>query len=286
LSEDESMNERDIWFQKAYEEIPPLLEEIRVATDRELKVRLEGEAFPGPPGPFPWVTARAIEKLVKEGKIKRHGYRGRRKIGKGVPNKFYTLSQISYRDIEKLIQKKRRISADINNALTGEAPASYHAEDLFLEAFENLGFIVHGRDVSEFRGKRASGVKGKKPPNLDFIVERDGIIYGVDVKNWIRYEIGNRDDIYNKIRIAEELGVVPFIVARYLDRELTNEIIYDKGGVVYEYKKLILPLDLRSLAEDAREMLGYPVIAVDRLPEEFVNRIEDIHFRFIRRVKN
>ena len=277
------VNKKDIWFQKAYKEIPKILKEVKVATDRELKVRLEGEPFPGPPGPFPWVTARAIEALLKENIIKRHGYRGRRRIGKEVPSKFYALTGTPYSEIETLIQKKRRISADINNVLMGRAPASYHAEDLFMEAFDKLDFTIHGRDVSEFRGRKTSGVEGKRPPDLDFIVERDGVIYGVDVKNWIRYEYPTRDKVYHKVKLAEELGVVPFIIARYLDRDTTNKIIYHHHGLVYEYKKLILPSTMRSLAEDAERLLGYPTLAVDNLPDYMVKKIEDIHLRFIRK---
>jgi len=277
-----NFDSEDIWFHQAKKEIIAIVKLQKVVTDREVKVRLEGEAFPGPPGPFPWVVGRAM-KALEEGKIlKPHGYRGRRRIGKGVPFKFYSMRGTPYPEIAQLIEKKRRISADINNLLTGEASASFHAENLFFEAFEQLGFVNHGRNKSEFKGKTVSGLPGKKPPDLDFIVERDGIVYGVDVKNWIRYEYGTRKEVDSKVRLAEELGIVPFIVARYVDREKVNEIIYSHGGVVYEYKLLILPSTLRSLAEDAAHFLGYPTLAVDQLPEMMVNRIADIHERFLR----
>ena len=229
-------NAEDIWFQHAYSKIPSLIRTLKVATDREIKVRLEGEAFPGPPRPFPWVTGLAIEALVRDKILEDHGYRGRRRIGKGVPTKFYALAGTSYAEIEPVIQQKRRVSADIINVLMGEAPASYHAEDLFLEALEfRLRFINHGRNKSEFRGKVVSGIEGKKPPDLDFIVERDGVIYGVDVKNWIRYE----------------------------------------------YKKLLLPPTMRSLARDANKILGYPILTTNSLPSSMIQKIEDIHRRFI-----
>jgi len=278
------IDKHDFWFKKAYDEIPRVIRECVVVTDREIKVRLEGEPFPGPPGPFPWVTGYAIEALRKNKVIKCYGYRGRRRIKGGVTNRFYCLYNTPYSEVEDIIQRKRRVSADVNTLLTGEASASYHAEDLFLEAFvDRLGFICHKRDASEFRGRRVSGVKGKKPPDIDFVLERDGIFFGVDVKNWIRYEYETPKDVYVKLKAAEELGLVPFIIARYLHRDLTNEIIYERHGLVYEYKYLILQPSVRSLAEEARELLGYPVLAVDALPDFMVEKIEDIYTRYKRK---
>jgi len=276
----------DIWFKKACNGILKLLSKIKVATERELKVRLEGEPFPGKPGPFPWIVRRALDYLIQEGKVKRHGYRGRRRIGKGVPMAFYSLAQTSYSEIEQLILIKRRISADISNVLTGEAPASFHAEDLFLDAFIKLDFKLHGRDVSEFKGLKVKSVNGKKPPDLDFVVERDGVIYGVDVKNWIRYEYGSRGEILHKVRLAKQLRLVPFIVARYIDREITNKVIYEHQGLVYEYKNLLLPFTMRSLAEDCKKYMGYPVLAVEELPEDMLKRLEDIHHRYLSKKGN
>jgi hypothetical protein len=84
-----------------------------------------------------------------------------------------------------------------------------------------------------------------------------------------------------KVEAALQLEIVPFIIARYVDREKVNEIIYEKGGLVYEYKRLLVPSTVRSLAEDAERILGYPMLAVDELPLDMISRIEDIHRRFL-----
>lgn len=281
LQEDDEPKE-DVWFERACEEIPLLIKKLKVATDREIKVRLEGEPFPGPPGPFPWIIQRAIKVLTGKQVLRTHGYTGRRRVGKGVPNTFYSLYEIPYKEIEELIQLKRRISADVNNVLTGEAPASFHAEELFREAFEDLGFKILGRDVSELNGERVVGISGKEPPNLDFAVRRDSVKYGVDVKNWIRYEFGTRREVDLKIAAAKQLKTVPFIIPRYIDREWTNRIIYGKTqGLVCEYKLLIIPATMRSLVEDAEKYLGYPIVATDTLPKKLCDRIEDIHKRYL-----
>ena len=77
--------------------------------------------------------------------------------------------------------------------------------------------------------------------SVDFIVERDGITYSVEVKNWIKYEYYTRKEIRPKISIAKQLEVVPFIIARYIDPEMIKEIIYVHNGLAYSFEKLIFP---------------------------------------------
>lgn len=168
---------------KDIERVKPYIEDIvtqqKVVTDREVKVRLEDKFFP-------WMTGRALLAMESKGLLRRVGYPGRK--SKGMPESFYTLSSMEYHRIMGIIERKRQVSIGINSILTGYAPAGTYAEDLFAKAFQSLCFKIHTRDASEFKGRRIRGIKGKEPPNLDFIIERDGVVYGVDIKNWIRYE--------------------------------------------------------------------------------------------------
>jgi len=272
-----SKRETDYYFKQACETIPKIVKECKVVTDREIKVRVEGQAFPGTPGPFPWVSGYALEELVKRKILRICGYAGRRRIRGGVTNKFYCLYETSCSEVSSIIQVKRRVSADVNSVLTGDASASYHAEDIFLEALEDrLGFVLLKRNAFEFTDMKVTGVKGKKPPDIDFVLEREGIFFGVDVKNWIRYEHETPQEIRVKLKVAAELDLVPFIIARYIDRELINHIVYGLHGLVYEYKELIIQPSLSSLAKEAKDILGYPVIAVDSLPDYMVGKIESI----------
>lgn len=115
----------DVWFEEAKRRVLEIVREQKVVTDRELKVRLEGNPFPAAPGPFPWVVGRAVKALMVEGVVKPHGYRGRRRIGGGVPNIFYALPGVPYSELEPVIQRKRRISADVNNLLRGRLLLAY-----------------------------------------------------------------------------------------------------------------------------------------------------------------
>ncbi len=54
-----------------------------------------------------------------------------------------------------------------------------HGEMMVLEGFARSEFVMRGRNTREFRGRLWIETEN----NLDFIFERDGQAYGVEVKN-------------------------------------------------------------------------------------------------------
>ncbi|MCK4477600.1 hypothetical protein KAU88_03605 [Candidatus Bathyarchaeota archaeon] len=262
------------------EDIKPEIEEIilrqKVVTERELKVRLEKKIFP-------WITGRALNAMEREGIIRRVGYRGRKSRTESVPESFFMSYSDEYEDVVGIIERKRKITKYINAILTAHSPAGYHAEDLFEGAFKSLGFKIHGRERSKFNGKVVKGKKGKQLPDLDFIIEKDKIVYGVDVKNWIRYEYNTRVNVRFKVSLAMQLGIVPFIIARYVDKETIYVDIIKKGGICYSYHTLLVPRSFRSLALDAEAFLGYPILALDVLPNYKVQWILKLHTDYLKR---
>jgi len=240
----------------------------RLVTDREIKVRLE-KSF------FPWVVDRAMKALQEDGRVRRVGDAGRKL--KGAPELFYTLGDIELASVSGIMSSKKRVSFEVNSLLTRLSPGGRHAEDLFEEAFRTLGFEILGRDVSTYKGRLARGVEGKQRPNIDFVLQRDGIEYGADVKNWIRYEYVTRADVESKVRVARDLGVVPLIIARYVDKDTLYKEVIQKGGVCYPFKTLLVSSTYESLAARAGALLGYPVVRVDVLPLHKRARIEKLH---------
>jgi hypothetical protein len=248
----------------------------QVVSDRELKVRLEHDFFP-------WVVGRVANKLIRDGKImlvKPPGRKGRM----GTPDNFYMDLSVKYEDILRLLLKKRKVSAYVNSLLTRLSPAGFHAEDVFEMAFNSLRFKILGRDVSEFEGRRVSGVEGKEPPNLDFIIEKNNLTYGVDIKNWIKYEFATIPEVMDKVRLAIELDVIPFICARYVDKDTFYKIVRIPG-TVYQYRSLILPPEFRDLAHEANALLGYPILADDVLPSYKLDFISKLHDTMLKRVR-
>jgi len=268
--------ERDEYAENAMAAIEEVIATQRVVTDRELKVRLEDKFFP-------WVTGRALASMVERGQIVKIGLPGRRR--RRVTKDFYTLPDFDYDDIVGEMQEKRSVSTEVNAMLTGHAPATFFAEDLFERAFNSLGFDIVARDASEYKGRKVIAVKGKEPPNLDFILERDRVVYGVDVKNWIRYEYNTRDEVIFKVGLALQLQIVPFIIARYVDKDAIYTEIILKGGICYPYKTLLFSPSFVSLARRANSLLGYPTIALDRLPPFKVERIDFLHKKILAKRK-
>ncbi len=267
----------DEYFEAAKEAIEGLIAEHRVVTERELKVRLEDKFFP-------WVTKRALNDLVEAGRVVPMGLAGR--PGRMETKKFFSLPNFLYDDIVGEMREKKAISKEINAQLTGQAPATYFAEDIFERAFQALGFEIIDRNASEYKGKKVEGTLGKEPPNLDFVLKRDKVVYGVDIKNWIRYEYVTRNEVRFKFNLAKQLGIVPFIIARYIDKSFIFQGIIEQGGICYPFKDLILSPYNAGLARAANQVLGYPVIALDRLPTYKMERILFIHKRYMEKNKS
>jgi len=253
-----------------------VVQEQGVVTDRELKVRLELDFFP-------WVVSRALRKLLNDGKLQKKKLPGRKSSRPGTTKKtesFFVLAGTQQEQVLSLMREKQKVSMDIIALLQGNSPFSEHAEDVFRSAFESLGFKIEGVDVSEYNGKKAIGVDFKEPPNVDFVVSKDNLVYGVDIKNWIRYEWDNKQDVLGKVNVAVQLGTIPFIVARYIDKDTIYKRVMPNSanyGIVYRYETLIFPSYHVSLANKASSLLGYPTLAVDNLPEFKIEWIRALH---------
>jgi hypothetical protein len=264
----------DEYEENAETRILEIVSQHQVVTDRELKVRLEREFFP-------WVVGRVLNRLARDDNVRLVGSPGR-KGRMGTPENFYMDPSVNYDDILKLILKKRRVSSYINSLLTRLSPAGFHAEDVFESAFNSLRFKIVGREASEFGDRSVTGVPGREPPNLDFILEKNKLTYGVDIKNWIKYEFDTIPEVMDKVNLAVELGIIPFICARYVDKDTLYKIA-EIPGIVYRYETLILPPEFRTLADSARTLLGYPILATDFLPGYKLKFIAKLHGIMLKR---
>ena len=76
-------------------------------------------------------------------------------------------------------------------------------EHLVLAAFARQKFLLVGEETSVYKEVKWEQTKH----NLDFIVERDGVGYGVEVKNTLGYM--DIDEFIAKVRCALHIGVTP-----------------------------------------------------------------------------
>lgn len=78
---------------------------------------------------------------------------------------------------------------------------------------------------------------GKTDHDLDFIFERDGIAYGVEVKNTLGCM--DYEEFQTKIRLCRQLCLRPVFVLRMFPRSWMHELITAGGfGLIFKYQTL------------------------------------------------
>jgi len=250
------------------DEILAILRQQGVAYDRELRYRLESRFSHDEVG-------KALKQLEKEKKIKRTGVRGRRGPGT-MPNVFYRLPGTPYSRIEPIMRKK----LDLSTFIAGVSrEMGRHAELVWWMAFKRNAWDLYPKNVSEvgsgireFRG-RTTTVNN----DIDFIAIKDQIAYGVEIKNGLMYP----NDLYWKIRVAAELGLIPMIIARWLNPAQVK-CIREVGGEFVVYKDAIYSTTYAPLISQVRELLGFPIEARDEIDDEYFRRkVEAIHRRVL-----
>jgi hypothetical protein len=126
-----------------------------------------------------------------------------------------------------------------------------HGEHMVLEGFAKREFVLRGRNTNEVRGKKWAA----SAHDLDFIFERDGIGYGVEVKNTLGYM--DYGELTTKIKLCSQLGIRPVFVARMLPGNWITEIDA-AGGFALILKYQLYPLAQamsRSVLNEARQRL-------------------------------
>jgi hypothetical protein len=262
-----------------YLQIPPRGERIRmakeavlelferrnvlVAYDRELRYRLETK-FPHDD------VGEAIRQLKDERKLKSTGVPGRRGAG-DIPNLFYRPPGTVYEDILPIMQKK----LDLSIFITGVSrEMGRHAELAWWRAFKKNGWDVYPSAEEEFRGVNAYKERRTSTGHdIDFIVAKDNITYGVELKNGLNYP----NDLYWKLRVATELGTIPLVIARWLN-PAQIPLVKKVGGEYIVYKDAMYPSTYQSMIEEVKTHLGLPVEVRDGVDGAyFTRKMEPIH---------
>jgi hypothetical protein len=119
-------------------------------------------------------------------------------------------------------------------------------------AFFNAGFALRAKTVREWSGKKWQG----SGHNLDRVYERDGIAYGAEIKNTLKYIPA--DELRAKIAMCRFLGLRPIVIARSLPAHYIYQL--DRaGGFGVIVGKQLYPFGYEDLAEQVRERLGSKV---------------------------
>ena len=143
-------------------------------------------------------------------------------------------------------------------------------EALILEGFARHEFVMRGRNSASYGGKKWESTEH----NLDFIFERDGRAYGVEVKNTLGYM--DFEVLQRKIIICKTLGLKPVFAARMLPKTWIH-IVNQNGGFGLVFKYQLYPWAHKGLAKRVAQELGLPVDAPRALAAATMERFVRWH---------
>lgn len=226
---------------------------------KQLQVICEEIRLLGGGSPFHWVTRRALYKLEEEGETV---HSERTESGGGVEVRLYFHK--SHRYWKRQAAKLLGIIDEMAESELTRA-CGHHAEMLFLVALASRGFQPYGEDIREYRGRAWDETEHE----LDFILEKDGIAWGCEVKNTWDYIA--QDELEIKLRMCGHLGVRPMFIMRASPKTYNYEI-YQAGGFALIFEDHLYPFGMVGFAEKIRKELRMPADSPRAIPSGHIDR--------------
>lgn len=260
VPEDYEQSGPDSYFLEAQKQIREIYERDKqsVYYVRQMQIKFEKEYFH-------WITNNALLQLEKFGYLK--DIRITRE--KGTSTRYFIHKSNRYpmrriRTMEKLIEE---YSDDTITRSCG-----HRAEDLFCTGLALKGFLPKAKKVSSY-----GGVKWEKSGHdLDFVFEKDGVVYGCEIKNTLGYI--RKEELEIKLEMCEHLRVKPLFIMRWSPKTY-NKMIIDKGGFALIFGSQIYELSQAKLVERLKAELGLPVDCPKAIPDGILERFLKWHER-------
>jgi len=248
----------------AVQAVEPLLLEVfeqepeSVFFEGQLAIRFEDQFFH-------WVTVRALKEL-----------REAHKIGSEL-QQLSTDTQLRFYFNRRNRYWRRRAAEVRKIVLLYSDPAftpvlGTQGELLVDAGLPRFGFMPVAAEVREWQGRKWD----QSGHDLDRIFVRDGIYYGVEIKNRLSYI--ERNEFRSKLAMCLVLGVRPLFIARMMPRTYIHEV-RRFGGYSMIMKYQFYPVSHRDLAVRVRTQLGLPVDCPRRLQDSTLLRFLQWHQR-------
>lgn len=126
------------------------------------------------------------------------------------------------------------------------------AEMLFNTMFQLNQFKIVGRNTNNFEGKK--WLKSNK--DLDFIIEKDSINYGVEIKNTFDYM--PQDEFEEKLDMCKLLGLIPMFPLRCPSPQ-QYELMKTANGLALQFKTRIFSPGFQKLVTEIWNNFRLPV---------------------------
>lgn len=225
---------------------------------RQLEVRLEGEFYH-------WITNRALRDLAGSD-VLNHERRALTVPGGVVDLYWHRRGRYVRRAADRVV----KLVSEYASYGTTEA-LGRQGEWMVMEAFARNRFVQLGRETNEYSGRKWTATDH----DLDFIYERDGCVYGVEVKNTLGYM--DLDELTTKVEMCQYLGILPVMVCRMLPWSWVHDHVTSADGFALLLKWQLYDWARADLAKRVREELGLPVDTPGRLFDGTMQRFLDWH---------
>lgn len=221
---------------------------------RQLEVLFENEFFH-------WVTNRALRRLIGEG----HVISEARKLAIGSEIKlvwyksfrFYKRASVNVFDL-----------VDRYSSAATDGTLGMQGEHLVLAAFARKQYVLLSEETNSYKGSQWT----ETGHDLDFVFEKNGVGFGIEVKNTLGYM--DVDEFVTKVRISLYLGIKPVFAVRYMPKTWIEALI-QSGGYAMIMKFQFYPWTHKELAGKIRDTLLLPVDTPKKIEDGTMQRFEN-----------
>jgi hypothetical protein len=202
---------------------------------------------------FHWLTDRVVNLLLVEGFLEQ-----------AIFPEAHFVYRADIRYIKREINKRRKLIKRYTDPYITRGIGCY-AETLFEYAlFRTNGFTILGRNTNKYGGKKWI----KTGHDLDFIIEKDSIVYGVEVKNTLGYM--EQDEFEIKLQMCNYLGINPLWILRNAPKNQFDQM-KEADGFILKFGAQIYPPTQEPLVRDIWNLMRLPVAVWKEIPLKVIN---------------
>ena len=217
---------------------------------------------------FHWITNRALRELEEGGLI--NSETRSLETGGSVKLYWHRLNRYYKRGAKKVVGLIEEYSDSAFTEALGR-----HGESMVESGFARNQFVILRTHTNEFKDRRWT----RTEHNLDYILTRDSVVYGIEVKNTLGYM--PKDELDIKIELCKLLEIKPVFVVRMLPASWTYRL-WQEGGFALIIKHQLYPWGYKKFAERISKELGLPVDCPGALYDGTVQRfINNFHQKFV-----
>lgn len=221
---------------------------------------------------FHWITAKALNELAAERVISTElaTLSGNTRI------RFYWHPKNRYwRRQANAIRKLVLLFSDSNMAHA----IGKQGELMFDAALPRVGMlpIAPFKNVNSFNGCTWTQTKH----DLDRVFIRDGISYGVEIKNTLSYI--EKTELEIKLKICAHLNLRPLFIMRMAPKSYMHQI-QQQGGFGLLFGKQLYPYGSEALARQLSQELALPVESIREIPDGHLQRFNTWHLALLSRL--